>query len=189
MSLASLLEVSEGVRSAAECLAALDRCFLLGFSRLGPDEHQALESLGRIASTTPLAKPVEEAVAALKQNVFLDKHFTTLGVARAAVQGAMYDEVRTQARIALGRRDGNEPNWPPTPEPLASVRSWLESTRHWLMEVAIAGFQQIEHPTLAPFFATLEQIQGEPKLTRLGSLLTGFLNELLRSLPVSSLPV
>ncbi len=56
------------------------------------------------------------------------------------------------------------------------------------MEVAIAGFQQVEQPTLAPFLATLEQIQGEPRLTRQGSLLTGFLNELIRSLPVSSLP-
>src|SRR5262245_55564322 len=188
MSLASLLEVSEGVRSAAECLAALDRCFLLGFSRLGPGEHQALESLGRIASTTPLAKPVVDAVAALKQNEFLDNHFTALAVARAAIQGAMYDELRGQARAALGRGETKEADWPVETEPPANLRSWLESTRHWLMEVAIAGFQQIEHPTLAPFLATLEQIQGEPKLTRLGALLTGFLTELLRALPVSSLP-
>ena len=36
MSLASLLEVPEEVRSAAECIAALDRCFLLGFSDSAP---------------------------------------------------------------------------------------------------------------------------------------------------------
>jgi hypothetical protein len=188
MSLTAPLEVSVGVKAAEECLTAVDRCFLLGFSRLGSDEHQALESLGRIASSTPLAKPVGEAIAALKQNEFLEKHFTALGVARAAIQGAMHDELRSQVRTALGRAEANEPEWPAPTKPPANVRSWMESTRHWLMEVAIAGFQQVEHPTLAPFLATLEQIQSEPKLTRLGSLLTGFRNELLNSLPISSLP-
>jgi hypothetical protein len=188
MSLATLLEVGDGPRHAAEFLTALDRCFLLGFSRLGPDQHQALESLSRIASATPLGKPVEEAVAAMKQNEFLDKHFTSLAIARAAIQGALHDELHGQARAALGRGESKEPSWPAAGEVPANVRSWMESTRHWLMEVAIAGFQQIEHPTLAPFLATLEQIQSEPKLTRLGALLTGFLNELLSSLPVASLP-
>jgi hypothetical protein len=68
------------------------------------------------------------------------------------------------------------------------VKVWQESTRHWLMELALAGFQQLEYATLAPFTATLEQMQGEPALTRLAALLTGFLQELLDALPVATLP-
>src|SRR5690606_16769456 len=40
--------------------------------------------------------------------------------------------------------------------------------------------------TLAPFTATLEQLQDEPKATRLAAILTGFLNELLQSMPIGA---
>jgi hypothetical protein len=56
------------------------------------------------------------------------------------------------------------------------------------MEIAIAGFGQLEPQTLAPFTATLEQLQGEPQATRLAALLTGFLQELLNSMPIAALP-
>ena len=56
------------------------------------------------------------------------------------------------------------------------------------MELAIAGFRQLEPPALAPFTATLEHLQGEAQASRLAALLTGFLSELLNALPVAALP-
>lgn len=188
MSLQQLAQVPENVRHAATVVAALDQCFLLGFSRLGPDQHEALDAVGRICGGSPLGATVAGAVAALKRNEFVVAHFTALAVARAAIQGAMHDALRAQARAALGRTTDEEPGVEAKSADVPALRNWQESTRQWLMELALAGFQQLESPTLAPFAATLEQIQGEPKLTRLGALLTGFLNELLSSLPIASLP-
>jgi hypothetical protein len=190
MSLQSLQEVPARVKQAADVLAALDRCFLLGFGRLGPEQQQALGSLVRICTGTPLEKPVQEAVAALGRSEFLDRHFVAVAAARAALQAAQYDALREQARAALGRpATPTEPAAPaaaaPEEGPIA-VRQ--ESARHWLMELALAGFQQLEAQTLFPFLTTLEQIQSEARTIRLGALLTGFLQELLNSLPISTLP-
>jgi hypothetical protein len=69
---------------------------------------------------------------------------------------------------------------------------WQESTRNWLMELALAGFKQLEFTSVAPFQSTLEQLQGLPQTTRLAALLTGFWHELLDALPMSaheSLPI
>ena len=192
MGLNELQTMPEDVRHAAEVVAALDRCFLVGFGRLGPDQVEALQALRRICSGTPLERPVAAAVEALGRNEFVELHFVALAAARAAIQGAQYDALRAQAARALGRPvdegsgDGQaagEPSDVPGP-----VKVWQESTRHWLMELALAGFKQLEDQTLAPFAATLEQLQGEPLLTRLAALLTGFRQELLDAMPVAALP-
>ncbi len=189
MSLKDLPEVPESVSRAAAVVAALDRCFLVGFGRLGPEQAQALQALGRICSATPLAESVGAAVEALTRNEFVERHFAALAAARAAVQGAQYDALRAHAAKALGRAVSSSGSasseTTAVPEP---VKVWQESTRHWLMELAIAGFGQLEPQALAPFGATLEQLQGEPSATRLAALLTGFQQELLRSMPISALP-
>lgn len=187
MGLEQLLDVPESVQQANELIAGLDRCLLLGFSRLGPEQHEALDAVARVMSGTPLESRVADAVAAVKRNEFLEPNFTALGVARAAIQGAQYDALRSQAHTVLGRAETSGPSAVNgKPEASPALKNLLEAVRHWLMEVALAGFRNIEHPTLAPFFNTLEQIQGEPRLTRLSALLTGFLRELLAALPIHS---
>ncbi len=194
MSLQTLLSIPDPVRQTEEVLAGLDRCFLIGFGRLGPEQHDALRSLTRICAGTPLGQPVEKAVAALGRSEFLDRHFVVLAAARAALQAAQYDALREQARTALGRPTAAAP--PPDgggspgklTEESGPIGVWQESARNWLMELALAGFQQLEAQTIFPFLATLEQLQGEPRTIRLAALLTGFLNELLDSMPVSALP-
>jgi hypothetical protein len=191
MSLQELLTVPDGVRHAAEVVASLDRCFLVGFGRLGPEQTEALQAVRRICSGTPLERPVSAAVEALARNEFVEPHFVALAAARASIQGAQYDALRAQAAQALGRpacapaagaADG-KPG-----EVAGPVKVWQESTRHWLMELALVGFKQLESQTLAPFSATLEQLQGEPSLTRLAALLTGFQQELLEAMPIAVLP-
>jgi hypothetical protein len=192
MGLHELQTVPEDVRHAGEVIAGLDRCFLVGFGRLGPDQVEALQALRRVCSGTPLERRVNTAVEALGRNEFVEPHFVALAAARAAIQGAQYDALRAQAARALGRTaDDGSADGPPAGGPgevPGPVKVWQESTRHWLMELALAGFKQLEHQTLAPFAATLEQIQGEPQLTRLAALLSGFQEELLQAMPVAALP-
>jgi hypothetical protein len=103
MGLKELLTVPEGVRRAAAVIAGLDRCFVVGFGRLGPEQAQALQALGRICAGTPLKDVVGAAVEALARNEFVERNFAALAAARAALQGAQYDALREQAAEALGR--------------------------------------------------------------------------------------
>src|SRR5579884_720176 len=190
MSLQGLLTVPESVRHAAELIAGLDRCFLVGFGRLGPEQHAALQALQRTCAGTPLDKPISDAVAAIGRSEFVDRHFAALAAARAALQGAQYDALRAQVRTALGRPADPAATPPPAP-PAATegpIAVWQESARNWLMELALCGFRQLEAQTVAPFLSTLEHLQGEARTARLAAVLTGFLNELLDALPVEALP-
>src|SRR5260370_18734047 len=103
MSLKELLTLPPGVGDATEIVAAVDRCFLVGFGRLGPDQQQALQALGRVFTGTPLADAMSGSIAALSRNEFVERHFAVLASARAAIQGAQYDPLRTHAATALGR--------------------------------------------------------------------------------------
>lgn len=189
MPLKDLLAVPDGVRKAASVVADLDRCFVVGFGRLGPEQAQALQALARVCAGTPISDAVGAAVEAIGRNEFVERHFAAVAAARAALQGAQHDALRKHAAAALGRpaADGaaEGPGETAIPEP---VKVWQESTRHWLMEIAIAGFGQVDAQALAPFSATLEQLQAEPRTTRLAALLTGFRAELLNAMPVSALP-
>jgi hypothetical protein len=72
------------------------------------------------------------------------------------------------------------------------LQVWLESTRHWLMEIALVGYARLEGSTLVPFITTLEQIQAEPLLIRQAAILTGFFNELMSQVPIadsSTIPI
>src|SRR5438105_1873572 len=151
MSLKELAELPPGVSAVADTVAALDRCFLVGFGRLGPEQNQALQSLGRILTGTPLETPVADALAAVGRNEFVDRHFAALAAARAALQAAQYDALRTQANTALGRKISEKPaeqSYSTPTEAAGSLGVWQESTRNWLMELALAGFQQLEESTL-----------------------------------------
>ncbi len=189
MPLKDLTQVPEPVQRTATVLAGLDRCFLVGFGRLGPEQTQALQALGRICSATPLGEVVTAAIEALARNEFVEKHFAALAAGRAALQGAQHDALRKQAADALGRTLPAMADAPVAGDAVPDrVKVWQESVRHWLMEIAIAGFSQLDGQTLAPFAATLEQLQGEPLTTRLAALLTGFREELLNAMPIAALP-
>ncbi len=188
MSQQALLEVPASISAVTEVVSAWDQCLSSGFGRLGSEQIPSLEALARVVAGTPLAEPVKLAVEAIGRNEFVEKHFAALALARAALQGAQYDALRAEAARVLKR---------PTPEAVdpqpavataidaGPIAVWQESTRNWLMEVALAGFEHLEYAILEPFQATLEHLQDEPAATRLASLLTGFLNELLRALPIT----
>ncbi len=187
--LKSLATTPEGVQRAAELIDGLDQAFMVGFGRLGAEQLRTLDTLGKAFTGTPLDARLSEALAAVRRNEFVEKHFVALAAARSALQGAQHDALSAQAAEALGRPALGE-----APGVEADVQAqpshhevYLESVRHWLMEVALGGFLQLTPETLLPFGATLEKLQAEPGLLRASSLLTGFFEELVFSMPVSAL--
>jgi hypothetical protein len=189
--LSALRNVPEGVTHAAGLITGLDGAFAVGFGRLGTEQVRALEAIGKTFSGTPLARPIEGAIAAVRRSEFVEKHFVALAAARAALQGAQHDALAMHAAKALGREKDGEATEPKMAEHAQEPRSdhavWLESSRQWLMEIALAGFLQIGPEALLPFEATLDKLQGEPQLIRQASLLTGFQNELVASLPIAAM--
>lgn len=186
MALGDLLTAPAGFVEAAELIDRLDECFLMGFSRLGQDQTDELASLQKVFTGTPLESRLAEAVEALGSAQFLDKHFVTLAAARSALQGAQYDALASQAAAALGRprREIVADQAIETPGPVAT---WMDSTRQWLVEVALTGLLQLELETILPFAATMEQLQQEPRAARLAMLLTGLTGEWLAAMPMSAL--
>ena len=79
------------------------------------------------------------------------------------------------------------PRAEPPPRPTGASSPALASVQQWLMELAIAGFRQLEETAVAPFSATLEGLHADDGLTGLAVLLTGFHAELMRSMPASRL--
>ena len=200
----SIDSMPDGTKEAIALIASFDRCLLAGFANLDDRHLETLASLQRVFSGTPLEKPLTESCAAIERNEFLDSYFAVLAAARAALQGSLFDTLQQQAREVLGRTiapaeiassdsdelpensSGNIPE-----NILEKNKVWLESTRHWLMEIALVGWARLEPPTLTPFLATLEQMQAEPTAVRPAALLTGFFNELMSRVPVadsSSIP-
>lgn len=175
------------INALTDLLYRLDNCFLSGFARLEQTHVETLDALERVFHATPLHASLQSSCTALKRSEFLEGHFAALAVARAALQGTLFDHLQHHARDVLGRpRLGiQEETLSAVTAPAAPMAAWLESTRHWLMEIALAGFARLDPETLTPFLSTLEHIQAEPQLMRQSALLTGFLDELLQSVPAS----
>lgn len=190
MPLIDLRAVPDQVTAAAAQLARLDEAFESGFGRLTSTHLETLASLGRSFAGTPLHEGMQAAIAGLGRSEFVDRHFAVIAAARSAVLGAMYDALVVQASTALGRPRPELEVIPAAPaqEPPPRVAVLLESARHWLMELAIAGFANLEVGALLPFQATLDAILGEPSLVRHAALLSGFLNELLTVFPAHGKP-
>ena len=190
MPLADLTTPPAAALDAAALLDRIDAAFAGGFARLDEEQLDALSSLGRTFSRTPLAAPLEQALQGITRSEFIDRHFLVLAAARAALQGAQHDALAAQAAAAVGR-----PAAKPEVIPAGAAQAlppqidvWLESARQWLMELALAGFNNLEVGTLLPFQATLEQIESEPRLGRHAALLGGFLDELLTVFPAHGTP-
>ena len=185
-SFSSLSVLPAGVAEAADVIAKLDHCFVVGFGRMSEREVSAVSALPRLLEKTPLASRVKEACDALLRSEFVERHFVSLACARAALQGAMTDALATQVSGVLGRTAAcDELDGSPTEQP-GHHGVFRESSRNFLMEMALSGFAQLEPDALYPFYATLDKIQEEPALIRLAAVLSGFLSELLLELPIPS---
>lgn len=181
------LTLPTGLLEAEALLSAMDDCLALGFSRLGGEQLEGLAQLARTFTGTPLAERLKAAVEGLARAEFREEHFLTLAAARQALQGAQYDALTDIACgvSALTRQPAAAVA--PAP-PQGPVATWLASTRQWLMELALAGFMQVEQETVLPFIATLDQLQQKEEAARQAMLLSGMVHELLDAIPVGAMP-
>ncbi|MBZ0316813.1 MAG: hypothetical protein K8L91_10385 [Anaerolineae bacterium] len=162
-------------------IADLDACFLHGF--VG-GQHEILAALPALFDGTPLYPRLQTSVQAMAQNTFIEGHFVTLAAARSSLQGTLYDLLRHYALTALGR----SATTPTDHLPIAPTQTdpLLDSTREWLMELAIAGFARLEREAVTSFYSTLTQLRANPATVSHAALLTGFFHELITALPVKS---
>ncbi|MDG3004338.1 hypothetical protein [Paludisphaera mucosa] len=175
-----------GVDEALGLVEQLDEALIHGFARLGDEHRDRLGALVGVFEGSPLGAAVAEAVAAVGRSEFVARSFLALASARVALLGAAYDALVAQAREALGRP--SPPSEEPPPPPPGGSAALLASVQQWLSELAIAGLKHLEETSVAPFAATLENLQADPDLTGLAALLTGFSNELIRYAPTSKQP-
>ncbi|MFB8791164.1 MAG: hypothetical protein U7123_20510 [Potamolinea sp.] len=182
----ALNELPLGTQATLKLISDFDECFLTGFANLDNQHQQTLNSLQRIFTGTPLEQHLTDSCAAIERNEFVERHFAVLATVRAALCGSLFDTLQQQARSVLGRTEVSEVITQIEASQVPNhIQVWLESVRHWLMEIALVGYSRLEPSTLVPFLPTLEQIQQEPLLMRQAALLTGFFNELISFVPVA----
>lgn len=163
----------------------LDSCFLSGFARLGSAQTDALAAVVAAFAGSPLEARLTEAMASIGRNQLVGDTFLSLAIARTALLGAVHDALLVHAAAGLGL-GALPPDAPP-----AAVVPWsgppanlAQAVRHWLVEVAIAGFARLESSALLPFSSTLERLLDDPASLRLATLLVGWHGELLSACPV-----
>lgn len=183
------LELPQGFEDVEMLVSRIDTCFSFGFSRLGAEQLEGLASVARTFTGTPMGERMKSAVEGLARAEFREEHLVTIAAVRQALQGAQYDALVTSAiagGLTLSRDESAEKSAEnKTDDP--SIVTWLGSTRQWLLEVALSGFMQLEQETVLPFIATLDQLQQHEQSARLAMLLSGFIHELLDSMPMGSM--
>ncbi len=181
-----LTQLPAGVLEAEQALDALDEAFWVGFGRLGAEQLKGVEALQQAFGASALGPRMADAVAGIRRSEFAETHFVTFAAGRTALQGAEHDALLTSAFEALGWT-ATEASVETNLQATASHHEvYLEAARQWLLELAIVGFFQLTPEVLLPFQATLEKLQGEPKLARQAALLTGFYEEMLAAIPFGS---
>lgn len=178
--------VPEGLAEALSVVDGLDATLGRGLSRVDDQAGPALDALAATLNGSPLGAAVAEAVANLRAGELHAHHLVTLAAAREGLLGAVHDALLDQAAEASGLRI-TTPELLPTAPRDPSLAPRLDSVRQWLLELALAGFTQLDRATLAPMVAGLAALQGEPSLRRPAALLTGLVYELLAHAPTSQL--
>lgn len=183
MELSKLQNLPESVSLSLSQLDGIDRCFQNGFSRLTEAQKEALNSFTNIFSQTQFEKPLTDAVDSIVRGNFQVDAFKTIAGARQALAGALYDALQNHLG-ALSKRVYISPENIQFKEESSPL---LDSCSEWLKEIAICGYESLDHAQLQPFTQTLENLMKERHFYRQSSLLTGFLNELSQSIPVSTM--
>ncbi|MEQ1569076.1 MAG: hypothetical protein ABMA64_25795 [Myxococcota bacterium] len=179
-----MFDTPPDVTAALALCDRVDDCFLSGFSRLGSAQTDALASLVASFSGSPLEARLNDAVAAIGRNELTGDTFLTLAIARASLLGAAHDALLLQAATALGRTLPDDVAGPAVLPWSGAPANLAQAVRHWLVELAIAGFARVEASALLPFTATIERLCDDPALIRLSALLVGYHAELVASCPV-----
>lgn len=176
--------VPEGVAEARAVVDGVDRALGSGLARLSSDAQAAFGELGHAVAGTPLRAAVDEAIAAIERGELLAHHLAALAAGRASIEGAVCDALLA-AMAASTNLVIESPTLGPPPAADARTLALMQSAQQWLVEIALAGFGQLDLSTVSPALAALRALQEHPPLRRLAALLTGFDHELADAAPTS----
>ncbi|MEO3820649.1 hypothetical protein [Plantactinospora sp. B24E8] len=184
--LAGLLDgVEPGVPETLDLVTGFDNTLVPGLARLTGEQRAGLSALTAAVAVTPLADRVREAVEKVNAGSIADEHLTAFAGARTALLGAVHDALSARLDGALGR---SRADWVPgvggTGDPVPDTV--LAGSRAWLRELAIAGWQGVDHEVVASAARTVETLLGVPELRRLAVLLDGLAAELGATCPVGA---
>ncbi len=185
MPLRVLTQLPPEVRATLDLLDRFTAGFAAGLGRLGDQGKERLSFVGRVFAGTPLAERAARLGEDLGRGQLTADTMVTAAALHGALYGACTDALLAQAGKAIEREIAFAPiEWAAGPTDASPL---MESTRQWLLELALAGFGQLDAATVMPFVPTLEEIQGQPELKELAALLTGFLDQLLEAVPTANL--
>lgn len=170
------------VQAAFTVIDGLDAALAAGLARLVPEQRAALTTFSNALAGSPLGGTVATAVESLANGDPSAHHLVAIAAGRAALLGAVADALLAEAGTPLLPVEVGG-NATPTNE----QRPRLEGLRQWLVEIALAGFGQLDAATLTPVLPTISNIQQTPGLGRLAALTSGFVAELLAHAPTSAL--
>ncbi len=179
--------VPEGVAEARAVVLAVDRALTSGLARLAPDARAALGELADAVGGTPLGNAVAEATEAIARGELLAHHLAAIAAGRAAIEGAVCDALLAAMAVSAGLVvEAPTLGLPPTAD--ARSLTLMQSTQQWLVEIALAGFGQLDRSIISPALGALRPLQEHAPLRRLAALLTGFANELADAAPTAGNP-
>lgn len=175
--------LADPVPGLAEALAAadaFDRVLAGGLARPGPAQAEGLAALAGAVTGTPLASRTAGAAAKAAGGAASEEHFLALAAARSALLGAAHDALLDRAAEAVGRKR-SVPETTPGPAGAGPDAPVLSAARSWLCDVARAGWQGLDHDTVAGAAPVVSAMLPDAGLRRLAVLLDGFAAELAAS--------
>ncbi len=196
----TLTEPVEGLTEALAAVDALDRALTAGLLRPRPAQAADLTALADALAASPLAARVAEATEKAAAGTASEDHFLTLAAARTALLGAAHDALGERIAEAVGRTgvdgetattrgsageqtDSGDRGSGPAPD-TTNLRA---AARTWLVDLARAGWQGIDHELIAGADPVVSALLAEPSVRRLAALLDGFTAELAASCPGTAL--
>ncbi|MED7952923.1 hypothetical protein [Streptomyces sp. BE303] len=185
-----LTEPVAGLQEALAAVDAFDRALVGGLRRPGPAQAAGLAALADAVTGSPLADRVAEAAGKAAAGAAGEEHLTVLAAARTALLGAVHDALTDRIGEATGRPPAGDPAAGPaavSPAGSGPAANLLAAARSWLADLVRAGWQGIDHESVAGAAPVVSALLPDPGLRRLAALLDGFAAELAASCPGAAL--
>jgi hypothetical protein len=173
---------SPGLGEALALVIGFDEGLVHGLGRISEERAATLTAFAAALATTPLRDRIREAVEKVSAGSVNDEYLLALAGGRAALLGAVHDELSGQLDTALGRTREAEPGAPvPAPNPTD------HGARSWLRELAITGWRGVDSDLLSAANQVRQSLYAQPATRRLAVLLDGLVAELRACSPIATM--
>lgn len=175
---------SEGAGEAIALVDGFDTTLVHGLARLDSERSQAVAALAAAFAASPLGDRVGEAAAKVTAGAVAEDALVALAGARAALLGAVHDDLVAALDTATKRERAP---WPGESVKAGDADNLLSGVRSWLAELAIAGWRGVEDDLVSTANQAIEALYADPARRGLALLMDGFAAELTGGSPLSTL--